>query len=292
MKLDRQRLPQTPEPDHYFMGCAHNKLAADCWGDPNNQTVILMHGGGQTRHAWKGTGQALAACGYYSITLDARGHGDSDWIENGGYHQQEMIEDVISVAAQTGGNPVLVGASMGGMVSLSAIGSGRLEAAALVLVDIAPNMEKQGTKRVLDFMQQKPEGFDNLEDVAAAIANYQPQRKVPRNLDGLTKNVRLGADGKYYWHWDPNFFQASSLEGMTSYQETLEECARQLKLPTLLVRGGMSDVLSEQGAQEFLALCPQAEYCNVMGAAHMVAGDRNDVFTSAVEEFLNRALSR
>ena len=68
----------------------------------------------------------------------------------------------------------------------------------------------------------------------------------------------------------------------------LSACASNLKLPTLLVRGGLSDVLSEEGAQEFLTLCPHSEYVNVAEAGHMVAGDRNDAFSEAVREFLER----
>ena len=69
----------------------------------------------------------------------------------------------------------------------------------------------------------------------------------------------------------------------------MSDCADNLTLPTLLVRGGLSDVLSEAGARSFLAQCPQAEYVNVENAAHMVAGDRNDIFAGSVIEFLQRA---
>ena len=78
-----------------------------------------------------------------------------------------------------------------------------MDAAALVLVDMAPHIEPEGSRRIQAFMDQKPEGFDTLQEVADAIANYQPHRPRPRLLDGLAKNVRLGADGKYHWHWDP-----------------------------------------------------------------------------------------
>jgi hypothetical protein len=61
-------------------------------------------------------------------------------------------------------------------------------------------------------------------------------------------------------------------------------------LPTLLVRGGLSDILSEEGAREFLELCPHAEYVNVTDAGHMVAGDRNDIFANGVIEFLSRTV--
>ena len=59
-------------------------------------------------------------------------------------------------------------------------------------------------------------------------------------------------------------------------------------MPTLLVRGRESDVLSRQGVDEMLAMAPHAEFVDVSGAGHMVAGDRNDAFTAAVAEFLRR----
>jgi non-heme chloroperoxidase len=200
-----------------------------------------------------------------------------------------MVEDLKCLVAALGNRrPVLVGASMGGGTSLVAVGEDHVDATALVMVDIAPRIEPGGVDKIQAFMSQKPEGFSTLEEVAEAIGNYQPHRKRPKNLDGLSKNVRLGADGKYHWHWDPRFRAVK--RDFDKRIERLEACARNLALPTLLVRGGLSDVLSEEGAQAFLKLCPRAEYVNVTGAAHMVAGDRNDVFGSAVIEFLSRAV--
>jgi non-heme chloroperoxidase len=178
---------------------------------------------------------------------------------------------------------------MGGGTSLVAVGEDFVDASALVLVDIAPRLEIEGAKKILAFMDQSPNGFDSLDDVADAIASYQPHRDRPRSLDGLAKNVRLGADGRYHWHWDPQ--TRSRGTDFQRREERLRECARRLTIPTLLVRGGLSDVLSEEGARDFLELCPRAEYVNVTGAAHMVAGDRNDIFVSAVLEFLSRSVA-
>ncbi|MEK7438216.1 MAG: alpha/beta hydrolase [Pseudomonadota bacterium] len=283
------RLPGTPEPMHFWKGAGGLSIAGDSWGDPAGPLVLLQHGGGQTRHAWKGAGETLGGAGYHAIAFDARGHGDSDWAPEGLYGQDVMVEDLKSVVAALGGRrPVLVGASMGGGTSLVAIGEDHVDATAFVMVDIAPRIEIQGVDKIQAFMSQKPEGFSSLEEVAEAIGNYQPHRKRPRNLDGLAKNVRLAADGKYRWHWDPRFRPAK--RDLQKRHARLEACAKNLALPTLLVRGGLSDVLSEAGAQEFLHLCPHAEYVNVTGAAHMVAGDRNDVFGNAVIEFLSRAV--
>ncbi len=98
----------------------------------------------------------------------------------------------------------------------------------------------------------------------------------------------MSPDGKYHWHWDPRFRAGErDLEHRTM---RLEACAANLNLPTLLVRGGLSDLLSEAGAQAFLEICPAAEYACISGAAHMVAGDRNDIFATAVIEFLARVV--
>ena len=133
------RLPAAPEPMAHWETPSGVTIAGDVWGDVSGPVVVLQHGGGQTRHAWKGTGETLAAAGYRAVALDARGHGDSSWAEDGDYTQDAQVEDLVAVLEQIGGDrPVLVGASMGGGTSLVAVGEGHVDAAALVLVDIAP----------------------------------------------------------------------------------------------------------------------------------------------------------
>ena len=281
------RLPSTPEPMMYWEGSGGLRIAGDAWGNPAGPLVLLQHGGGQTRHAWKGPGQSLAAAGYHAVAFDARGHGDSDWDPDGDYSQDAMVEDLCHVIVGLGDKrPILVGASMGGGTSLVAAGEDRVDATALVLVDIAPRVEPGGVDKIKAFMGQKPDGFESLEEVADAIASYQPHRTRPKDLAGLGKNVRLGADGRYHWHWDPTF--RLGVRSLDQRHARLEACARSLTLPTLLVRGALSDILTEEGAKEFLEMCPHAEYVNVAGAAHMVAGDRNDIFAGAVTDFLGR----
>ncbi|TAL00296.1 MAG: alpha/beta hydrolase [Rhodospirillaceae bacterium] len=284
------RLPGTPDPMHVWPGCGGVAISGDVWGDPHGPLVMLQHGGGQTRHAWKSLGETLGQAGYRAVAFDARGHGDSQWAPSGIYGANDMVDDLCCVAKALGSDhPILVGASMGGSTSLVAVGENRLAASALVLVDTAPQIEPGGARHIQEFMTQKPDGFDSLEEVAEAIANYQPHRKRPRNLDGLVKNVRLAENGKYRWHWDPAFLmgRGGSLE---EHVKRLHDCGNNLKLPTLLVRGGLSDVLSEEGARRFLEQCPHAEYVSVADAAHMVAGDRNDIFADAVIEFLMRVV--
>ncbi len=284
-----QRLPGTPEPMHHWQGARGVQLAGDSWGDPGHPLVVLQHGGGQTRHAWKGTGQVLGDAGYYAVAFDARGHGDSGWAPDGAYSQDAMVEDLQCVVDALGNRPcVLVGASMGGGTSLVAAGERAVPATALVLVDIAPRVEPEGVRNIQAFMRRNPDGFATLDEVADAIASYQPHRPRPSNLQGLAKNVRLAANGRYYWHWDPRFLQGA--RDLSQRQTRLEDCARALEIPTLLVKGAKSDVLTDEGVREFQALVPHSEYVNIVSAGHMVAGDRNDAFGKAVVEFLMRVV--
>jgi pimeloyl-ACP methyl ester carboxylesterase len=270
-----------------FEGRDGIRLAGDAYGDPASPPVVLLHGGGQTRHAWGGTAAALARAGWHALALDLRGHGDSDWDKNGDYSVDALAADLRCVVAALGTPPAVVGASLGGITALLAEGeSPEPLSRAIVLVDVAPRVEPLGVHRIISFMTGKPEGFATLEEAADAVAAYNPHRPRPKDVSGLQKNLRRGADGRYRWHWDPAVIGGSRRPNATQNPERQENAARRLRVPTLLVRGRVSDLLSERGAQAFLALVPHARYADVSGAGHMVAGDRNDAFTRAVVDFL------
>ncbi|MEM7208749.1 MAG: alpha/beta hydrolase [Pseudomonadota bacterium] len=263
-------------------------LAAHQWGEPRAHPVLLLHGGGQTRHAWGGTAKVLAEQGLRAIALDMRGHGDSDWHPQGQYQIENFVADLIAVCDQIGKPPALVGASLGGIVALLACWQKGADIfSSLTLVDVTPRLESSGVERVLSFMHAHLDGFASIEAAAKAIADYVPERKATGNTSGLTKNLRQRDDGRYYWHWDPRFLDHIG-HMRESDIEHMQGAARAVSIPALIVRGRMSDVVSEETVQEFLHLVPHAEYADVSGAGHMVAGDRNDAFTEAVCDFLNR----
>lgn len=272
-------------------GASGNTLVADARGDPEGPGVLLLHGGGQTRHAWGGTADALAASGRHAVSLDLRGHGESSWVDTGGAYSLSLFAaDVAEVLSLFSEPPALVGASLGGLTSLLLAGELRPNAAgAVVLVDVAPRIEQEGADRITAFMLARPEGYESLEQVADAIAGYTRNRSRPRNLDSLRKNLREGPDGRFRWHWDPRFVGGEGPTELTDKQR-LYRAARSIQVPSLVVRGRESDLLSPEGAKELLELLPRGEFVDVSGAGHMVAGDRNDIFTRAVMDFLDRAM--
>jgi pimeloyl-ACP methyl ester carboxylesterase len=283
--------PPTPPPTSVDFDTGQLVLRGDYrdGGDPTRQ-VLLLHGGGQTRHSWGRTADGLAAAGWTATTLDLRGHGDSDWDREGRYGLTEHVADLQAVVARLGGGLVLVGASLGGLTALRLAGSAPAGTVrALVLVDIVPRTNPAGARRISDFMTGHPDGFADLHEAADVVAAYTRR---PRRTDvsGLRKNLRLRADGRWHWHWDP---------AMTAGRPTQEPppgidpeavlaTARRVQVPVLVVRGALSDVVDDAGVQEFVDAVPRAEVVTVAGAGHMVAGDDNDPFTTAVLAFLHR----
>lgn len=263
-------------------------IAADVAGPEGAPTVILGHGGGQTRHSWDKCELQLAAQGYRAINYDLAGHGDSYWMPEGRYTMESRAEDLSHVAA-TGSRPfALVGASLGGVTSLVAMTKG-LDAAALVLVDIVPKMNLVGASRVREFMGARPDGFASLEEAADAISAYYPERKRPKDLSGLNKNLRLGEDGRYRWHWDPRMMQDMGGDPHRLL-DIMDEADWTDRVPTLLVRGMKSDIVDDDGVEDLRRRIPALEIADIRGAGHMVAGDRNDEFNAAVIDFLRRVM--
>ncbi|MCK8493744.1 alpha/beta hydrolase [Spirosoma sp. RP8] len=268
-------------------------VTAEAVGNPANQPVLLLHGGGQTRHSWGDSAHVLADAGWYAIALDARGHGDSDWSPKAHYTLDDLAHDLRAVIAQLDRKPALVGASMGGMTALIAegerpAGSDSL-CTAIVLVDIAPRAEQKGIERIFSFMSRNLDGFASLDEAADAVASYLPNRARPSDHSRLEKNLRF-RQGRYYWHWDPKMLalwqRNSAPDQQLQHEERLYRAARSLTVPTLIVRGGISDVVSENVMAEFLDAVPHAQSISVAQAGHMVAGDSNHAFTRAVIDFL------
>ena len=275
------------------------ELTADEWGDPSRPPVLMCHGAGQNRHAWKATAETLARRGWFVVTVDARGHGDSDWSAEALYDSEDIGRDIVVLLRRFKSRPVIVGASMGGMASLAAQRTATDQLyAAVVLVDITPDFDIEGARRIIAFMSGNPDGFANLDEAADAIAAYNPHRPRPAEPSGLNRVLRQRSDGRWIWRWDPAYvtskpgFGSDDEDTMAAHMERtrriMAEGAQAVTVPMLLVRGGQSDLVTPQAVQNFRELVPEAEFVDVAGTGHMVAGDDNDAFTEAVAEFLTR----
>ena len=301
------------QPDTLYIPVADDvQLAATSVGCANNPLVLMLHGAGQTRHSWRSAAERLAQSGWRAVTLDTRGHGDSDWPKNGDYSVDTLVADLRTVLRyfDAPDMPVLVGASLGGICAMLAAG----ESAAplfksMVLVDITPRIDNTGVARIIEFMTRHQDGFSSVKEAAIAVEAYQMQARTPntrvdidknrgrkrqddptcdkprKKSDGLKKNLRLADDGRYYWHWDPRLMQHIGTIDESFYLRQ-RDAAANLDLPVLLIRGQQSEIVKRESVEEFMQLVPHAQFQDIADAAHMVAGDNNDVFASAVLDFI------
>ena len=267
-------------------------LATQHWEGVRSPSLVFAHGFGQTRHAWNGAARTLAGLGFDATTFDARGHGESERVPRGEYHMEQFVHDLLAVSAEAtspdGRPPVLVGASMGGLLGLMAAGEaeqGRPPFSALILVDITPRWETAGVERILGFMRAHPDGFASYEEAASAIEAYLPHRRERKSEAQLKPLLRQDDQGRLRWHWDPALLDGLVQES-ERYQPRLFAAAARVEVPVLLLSGSRSDVVSSQTVDEFLRLVPHARHVALADATHMVAGDANDAFTREISQFM------
>ncbi len=271
------------------------RLAADAYGPADGDPALFFHGSGQTRQSWGHAAEALAEQGWRVHTVDHRGHGDSERSPTGAYEHGDVANDIIAICAALHRPPLVIGASLGGGAALMALGKATPPTyRALILVDIAPTVDMNGAKRIVAFMAANPNGFASLEEASVAIGVYRGIGKGAPSPAGLHRVLRQGTDGRWRWHWDPRLLDsrrvwladpAAALAAQDRMRDGMLAGARTLQAPTLLVRGGISDVVSPDAARELVAAIPHARYVDVTEAGHMVAGDRNDAFTAEVMRF-------
>ncbi len=264
-------------------------LAADRWGDDKVRPVVLLHGGGQTRHAWGGATSFLAQKGWCAYTVDQRGHGESEWSPDAHYHIDFFAQDMRTSAPHSMRRPPLLAPRW----EASPPCWDRARAIRLCCPrwywSISPRRWSRLASNASSTSCARAEtGFADLDDCANYVASYLPHRKRPKDNSGLLKNLCLRDDGRYYWHWEPRFVTDADRRREERDPDRLIAAAKRLTCPTLLVRGGSSDLVTEERAKEFLQYVPHAEFVDVSGAGHMVAGDKNDHFTDSVIGFLER----
>jgi pimeloyl-ACP methyl ester carboxylesterase len=139
-------------------------------------------------------------------------------------------------------------------------------------------------------MRRGSNGFASLEEASDAVASYNPHRTRPKDASGLMKNLRYRPDGRLHWHWDPAMILRADRAEPPLFADVLLQAAQHVHVPTLLVRGLESDIVSPSAIVELKQCLPSLEVFDVAGAGHMVAGDKNDAFNHGVIGFLKRHL--
>lgn len=256
------------------------------WGAP---PVLCLHGGGQTAYMFEELGAALVER-YHVLAPDLPSHGDSDTVDEFG--PAAIAATKPPLLREFGLERVhLVGASLGGMAGLVLAAEHPDLVATVSLIDVGHQLEKEGVRKIVDFMAAH-ESFASLEEAAAAISEYLPQRREVRP-ESLTRNLRRRDDGRWVWkhaygrrirEGAPQDHPAENLQPLL---ETVRVAAQRVTCPVLVLRGARSDVLSDEGATAVVDLIPDARLEIVERAGHLAAGDNPHSTVNLIRAFLD-----
>lgn len=262
------------------------ELAGEAFGDPAAPPVLFFHGGGQSRNAWRGSARIVGEAGYYGISLDLRGHGDSDWAADGDYLLEAFGRDVERLLYQFDRPVTLVGASRGGQAALVG-GSYHPDRVRLImLADVAPLMIDAGVDGIRAFFAEGEAGFDTLDEAADSLARNLGQARIG-DPGKLARSMRRDAGGRWHWRWDPATGRAEFLHPPSEGEALLAAAAR-VRSPVVLVRAELSHLITDAGVAEFKRLTPQLEVEIAPGVGHMFTADRNDAFAARLLYWLER----
>ena len=255
------------------------------WGEPSAPPMLLLHGVAQTCHSWDFV--ALSQCDRFRvIALDQRGHGDSDWAPDGNYAPQAHQRDIHGVVETLDLNDlVLMGLSMGGRNAFTYAASHPERVRALVIVDAAPQSRAAGSANIRRFVQQDDE-LDSIDDFVARVQRYNPRRPVEQIRGSLLHNLKQLPNGKWTWKYDKRLRSPGARAPEPGLTERLWGYLERIRCPTLLVRGGMSDMVDMETAEAMRQRIPDGRVATVENAGHLVMGDNPSGFQEAVAEFL------
>ena len=255
------------------------------WGDPGNPTVLMLHGVSQQAHSWDFIALALSDR-FRALSLDQRGHGDSDWAPGGDYSIEAQQADIDGVVDALGlGKFTLMGHSMGGRNSYiwASRHPGALDS--LVIVDTGPQGQETGRRRIQQF-QALPDELDSFDEFAQRVQEYTG-RNMEQVLGALKYSIRERSDGKWTWKYDKVLRTPGARPpGWTA--EQLWECVERIDCPTLIVRGERSDIFAEETMARMGQIIPDCATATIARAGHLVQGDNPADFLAEAEKLLDR----
>lgn len=256
------------------------------WGPSAAPAVLCLHGGGQTAYMYEELGNALRGR-YHLLAPDLPDHGDSEPTTETGRHA--LAATLPPLCAHFGlSRFAMIGASLGGIVSITYAAQHAEQVAAIALIDVGHRLEEEGVKKIVAFMS-KHESFASLEEAATEIAVYLPHRKEVRP-ESLRRNLRQRPDGRWVWkHGYGRRLRAEGEDRVRNWRDVidgLDTDAAGLRCPVLVLCGSASDVLSHEGAEEVTALIPNARLAVVDKAGHLAAGDNPSSTVGLISLFL------
>ena len=288
-------------PDHEFraqpvdrdLEGAGLRLHALDWGPAPGPVAVFLHGGGLNAHTWDVVCDLLHE-ELHCLAIDLRGHGDSDWQPDGNYAMQGYVADLdAAVRSLSLERFILVGMSLGGVVALELAARDR-RVLGLVLVDTGPGGSRPAGRRRLGQFMDGPSEFASIDEIIDRAVAFNPRRSPERLRRTLLQNLRQTSSGTWTWKYDPRIRLGSRGRPATHEEvdrwiaersKRLLAAAREVSCPTLIVRGGDSDMFHDEDAERSVEGFPDARWIRIEGASHTVQSDRPQELAAALREF-------
>ena len=236
------------------------------WGDDTAPPVIMVHGLSGNSHGFDSLVPNFVPK-YHIISVDVRGRGDSGWAQDSDYSNEAYVADLEGIRQALGFERIsLVGTSMGGRISMTYAGMypNRVERA--VLNDIGPDIDPRGGDRIAASTRDAVSSFATMDDV---LAWHREQRPAFKLLSEDEQLVTAGhavkpQPGGYTWKMDP----AVRSNPRRPDPKTSWKLAKNIPCPVLLVRGGISDLLSAETARRMVDEMQDCRFVEVPGVGH------------------------
>ena len=249
------------------------------WGDPANPPLVVAHGGNQTSHSWDLVSLVLAQK-YHVFAPDQRGHGDSEWPRDGEMSSSQMAEDMRELfRAWDIHRPILMGHSMGGIMSMYLLTRNPNLVERVVFVDIGPEMGA-GSAAIREFVAANKE-FDSMEQFIENVRAYDPFRSEEHIRRTARYNLLQRDDGKFATKHASRSNESPRTAVRPSYEDVVA-----IGMPALVVRGGESNVLTADGATKFAETLPQGRTVTVPKCGHNVHSQNTQGFLDVVLPFI------
>jgi esterase len=245
--------------------------------------IVFLHGGGLTAHTWDCVAATLRDR-YRCVALDQRGHGDSEWSPVIDYRIASHVGDIEGfIDAIRLERPILVGQSMGGLNSIAYATRHSDRMRAMVIVDVAPEISAPGADRIRDFAST-PE-LDSPEAFLERAVKFNPLRNPAVLRRSLHYNLRETPAGRWTFKHDQRRRTDDAMRSFAEDRRRLASEVSKIKCPTLIVRGALSDVLTDASAEKFARSLPNGRWVRIEKSGHNVQGDNPRALLDAMGTF-------
>ncbi len=251
---------------------------------PDAPVLVLLHGYTGHARSWDSFAAAMSAR-YRVLALDQRGHGETQWAAPEDYGTAEMVDDLQAfVSALALDRFALLGLSMGGIVAFDYAGRRPAALATLVIVDIAPEIDPLGLSRIHDNVA-RTDTFDSVDEAFARARADNPIPPEAEQRHRVVHSLMRTADGRFTYRYDRALRDPDNPRQGIPAEEGWRLVAN-IAVPTLLVRGELSDILSRSIAERMVSTIADCRLIEIPGSGHSVPLDKPAEFLRAVDGFL------